>query len=203
MRHVSGYHYTFPIWEVLNEVESEHTVSPRQYTDRYDAIVSAIHKVSPATKFMGMALAAPSSHPGSFEYFLNPAHHTPGIPLDYISCHFYASPTRSQTHADWQYTFFDQADGFLNTVRYVESVRKRLSPSTRTDLDELSVILPTDNTVADKVPPPPAYWNLAGSLYAYLSIQLSRMQIDVLGESQRIGYPTQFPRVSMMDWTTN
>lgn len=203
VRHVSGYHYKFPIWEVLNEVESEHAMSPRQYTERYDAIVSAIHKVAPETKFMGLALAAPSSHPDFFEYFLNPAHHTPGIPLDYISYHFYASPTPSQTLADWQYTFFDQADGFLNTVRFVESIRKKLSPSTRTDLDELGVILPTDNTVVDNVPPPPAYWNLAGSLYAYLFIQLSRLQIDIIGESQLIGYPTQFPSVSLMDWTTN
>lgn len=202
-RHVSGYHYKFPVWEVLNEVDSEHAMSPQHYTERYDAIVSAIHKVSPETKFMGPALAAPGGHPDFFEYFLNPAHHKPGIPLDYVSYHFYASPSRSQTLADWQYTFFDQAEGFLNTVRYVEGIRKRLSPSTKTDLDELGVILPTDNTAADTVPPPPAYWNLAGSLYAYLFIQLSRLQIDVIGESQLIGYPTQFPSVSLMDWTTN
>jgi hypothetical protein len=53
------------------------------------------------------------------------------------------------------------------------------------------------------VPPPKAYWNLAGSLYAYLFIELSRLQIDVIGESQLIGYPTQFPSVSMMDWENN
>jgi hypothetical protein len=80
----------------------------------------------------------------SFEYFLNPANHKPSVPLDYISYYFYASPTPSQTLADWQYTFFDQANGFLGTVRYIENIRKRLSPSTKTDLDELGVILPTD-----------------------------------------------------------
>jgi hypothetical protein len=53
------------------------------------------------------------------------------------------------------------------------------------------------------VTPPPAYWNLAGSLYAYLYIQLSQMQIDVIGESQLVGYPTQFPSVSMMNWENN
>jgi hypothetical protein len=63
--------------------------------------------------------------------------------------------------------------------------------------------LPTDNNPEDKVPPPKAYWNLAGSLYAYLFIELSRLQIDVIGESQLIGYPTQFPSVSMMDWENN
>ena len=29
------------------------------------------------------------------------------------------------------------------------------------------------------------------------------MQIDLIGMSQMIGYPTQFPSVSMMDWTEN
>ena len=53
------------------------------------------------------------------------------------------------------------------------------------------------------MPPPDAYWNLCGSLYAYLYIELSRMQIDLIGMSQMVGYPTQFPSVSMMDWRTN
>jgi len=203
VEHQSGYHYKFPVWEVLNEVESEHSMTPQDYTKRYDAIVEAIHRVSPETKFMGMALSAPSGHPDFVEYFLNPANHKPGIPLDYISYHFYASPTPSQTIANWQYTFFDQADGFLNTVRYVEAIRKRLSPATKTDLDELGVILPTDNTDADKVPPPVGYYNLAGSLYAYLYIELSKLQIDLIGESQLVGYPTQYPSVSMMNWINN
>ncbi len=203
VRHESGHHYSFPYWEVLNEVDFEHKMTPQQYTERYDAIVSAIHAVSPETKFVGMALAAPSDRPEYFEYFLNHRNHRPGIPLDMISYHFYASPTADQKLDDWQYTFFDQANGFLNTVRYVETIRKRLSPETKTDTDELGVILPTDNTAADKVPPPSAYWNLAGSLYAYLFIELSKLQIDVIGESQLIGYPTQFPSVSMMDWTNN
>lgn len=203
VRHESGHHYKFPVWEVLNEVEAEHSMTPEDYTKRYDAIVEGIHRASPDTKFIGMALAAPRDHPEFFEYFLNPGNHKPGIPLDYISYHFYASPTRSQSISDWQYTFFDQADGFLSTVRYIDNIRKRLSPQTKTDLDELGVILPTDNTAADKVPPPAAYYNLAGSLYAYLYIQLSRLQIDLVGESQLVGYPTQYPSVSMMNWTNN
>ncbi len=203
LRHNSGHHYNIPYWEVLNEVDFEHSMTPRQYTERYDAIVSAIHKVSPNTKFVGLALAIPGHNPDDFEYFLNPAHHQPGIPLDMISYHFYASPIAGQTLDSWQYSFFDQADGFLSTVRYIEAIRKRLSPATRTDCDELGVILPTDNTAADKTPPPDAYWNLAGALYAYLYIELSRQQIDVIGESQLIGYPTQFPSVSMMNWRNN
>lgn len=203
VRHESGYHYKLPVWEVLNEVDFEHQMTPEQYTARYDAIVSAIHQVSPETKFVGMALAIPSTNPNYFEYFLNHKNHRPGIPLDMISYHFYASPAKEQTIDSWQFTFFDQAAGFLNTVRYIEEIRKRLSPETKTDTDELGVILPTDNKAGDNVPPPAAYWNLAGSLYAYLYIELSRLQIDVIGESQLIGYPTQFPSVSMMNWENN
>jgi len=156
---------------------------------------------------MGMALGGPSNAPQFVEYFLNPANHKPGIPLDYISYHFYAVPTYSQTIANWQYTYFDQADGFLNTVRYVEQIRKRLSPNTKTDTDELGVIS-ADDLLQDQPghvmqPIPPEYWNLAGSLYAYLYMQLSRQQIELIGESQLVGYPTQFPSVSMMNWVNN
>jgi hypothetical protein len=203
MRHESGYHYRLPVWEVLNEPEFEHNMTPEQYTVRYDAIVAAIHKVSPETKFVGLALATPSANPKYFEYFLDPRNHRPGTPLDIVSYHFYASPRKAETIDNWQYTFFDQASGFLNTVRYVEAIRKRLSPKTLTDLDELGVILPTDNTPQDKAPPPAAYWNLAGALYGYLYIELARLEIDIVGESQLIGYPTQFPSVSMMNWQTN
>jgi len=142
---------------------------------------------------MGMALGAPSNGLDFIEYFLDPSHHRPGIPLDYISYHFYAVPTARQTIADWQSTFFQQADEFLNTVRSIETIRKRLAPQTKTDIDELGTILRTDNTPADTVPPPPAYWNLSGALYAYLYLQLARLQIDVIGESQLVGFPRSFP----------
>jgi len=203
VRHNSGYHYKLPIWEVFNEVDFEHAMTPEQYTARYDAIVSAIHQVSPTTQFMGLALAMPGTNPHWFEYFLNHSNHKQGIPIDYISYHFYATPSPDENPDDWQYTFFDQADGFLNTVRYAEAIRERLSPETKTDLDELGVILPADNKPGDDVPPPHAYWNACGALYAYLFIELSQMKIDVAGMSQLVGYPTQFPSVSMMDWTNN
>ena len=78
VRHDSGYHYKLPYWEVLNEVDFEHSMTPEQYTARYDAIVSAIHAVSPDTKFVGLALAMPSRVPNYFEYFLNHSNHQAG-----------------------------------------------------------------------------------------------------------------------------
>jgi hypothetical protein len=199
-KHESGYHYTFPYWEVLNEVESEHSTTPEDYTKRYDYIVEGIRKVSPDTKFMGLALAAPGDNPKYFEYFLNPKNHKPGIPLDYISFHFYASPALDENLDGWQHTFFNQARGFLAVTRYILAIRDRLSPQTKIDTDELGVILPTDNTPADKNPLPGAYWNAAGALYGYLFIELAKQGVDVIGESQLVGYPTQYPSVSMIDY---
>jgi hypothetical protein len=202
-RRESGHHYKIEYWEVFNEVDAEHSTTPQQYTQRYDTVVAAIHKVDPEIKFVGLALANPGANPKMFSYFLNHANHRAGIPLDMISYHFYATPTKTQTLNDWQYTFFDQADHFLTTVRYVEALRTRLSPETRTTLDEIGSILPTDNAPDDaKELIPPAYWNLSGALYAYVFMETAKLGIDVAGESQLVGYPSQFPSVTMMDWST-
>jgi hypothetical protein len=207
-RHDSGHHYKIPYWEVLNEVDFEHRMTPQTYTRVYDSIVSAIRKVQPQMKFMGAALAGTSpgicltqDNAGFFEYFLNPKNHKPGIPLDIISYHFYASPAADQSPEAQPYSAFEQADGFLTQVRYVESIRKRLAPNTQTDLDELGVIPADDNAVPRK-PIPNSYWNMAGALYGYLYGMLSRQGIEVAGESQMVGYPSQFPGVSMVDWNT-
>lgn len=206
--HESGHHYELPIWEVLNEADLEHATTPKAYTERYDIIVEAIRAVSPGTEFVGLGIANPSANPEYFEYFLDPANHRDGIPLDWISYHFYAAPSVAEGIDEWQHTMFAQADGFLATVRYVESIRKRLSPSTRTMINETGAILGDDHLTvmgADMGPDPQipdAYWNLAGALYASLFVELTRMGIDVVGESQLVGYPGQFPSVSMVDWET-
>jgi hypothetical protein len=193
--HKSGHHYKIAWWEVLNETEAEHNTTPQQYTERYDAIVSAIHKVSPKTKFVGLAMAY-ANRLNYYEYFLNPKNHRPGIPLDMISYHFYADPgSRANNPATWH--FCEQADQFLDTVRKIEAIRKRLSPSTKTDTDELGVIAP-DQSWQNL----PIYWNAAGAMYAYLYLELSKLGIENVGESQLVGYPTQFPSVSMVNWET-
>ena len=143
-----------------------------------------------------MALAFPD-RPEWFEYFLNSKNHHPGIPLDGISYHHYPTPSYNQETLDsYQYTFFDRASGFLSRVRYIENIRKRLSPKTITTINEIGTIIgsQTGNDI------PSDYWNLSGALYAYMFLELTKMGIDVAGESQLVGYPTQFPDVSMMDW---
>ena len=196
----SGYHFDIPYWEVLNEPDLEHQPTPEQYTHEYDAVVSAIKKISPKTKFVGMALAF-GTDPEWFEYFLDHKNHKGGVPIDMISYHFYATPSLDQSIDVMQYTFFDKANGFINSVRFIENIRKRLSPQTKTTVDEIGSILLTD-FLPNAPDIPNEYWNLSGALYAYAFAALSNIGIDLIGESQLVGYPTQFPSVSMMNWNT-
>lgn len=202
----SGYHYPIDWWEILNEVDFEHNMTPAQYTERYDAIVTAMRRVVPHMKFVGISLALPGKNPAFFEYFLNPANHQPGIPLDMISYHFYASPAPDESMEVEQFTYFAQADGFLNTVRYIETIRQRYSPDTRTTINEIGSIRADDSQQGAPgfvfKPIPNAYWNLSAATYAYLFAHLAVLGIDIAGESQLVGYPTQFPSVSMLDWET-
>ena len=202
-RYESGYHYSISHWEVLNEIDFEHHIDAETYTRLYDEVVNAMRKVQPDMKFVGLALAM-TTDPHYFEYFLDHKNHKPGVPLDFISYHFYAIPTADETPGAEQFTYFDQADGFLKTVRYIEAIRKRLSPETKTTIDELGVIS-ADDIAQDQPehvakPIENSYWNLAGAMYAYLFGEMTKIGIDVAGESQLVGFPTQFPSVSMVDW---
>lgn len=203
-RHESGHHYSIPYWEVLNEADFEHQMTPETYTKIYDAMVTAMKQVAPQTKFVGLALAAPSQNPHFFEFFLNHKNHAAGVPVDFISYHFYATPSSGETPEIQQHTFFAQADGFLHTVRYVEAIRQRLSPETGTMINELGAIAANDGDQGEPThvekPIPRSYWHLAGALYAYLFAELSRLGIDAAGESQLVGYPSQYPSVSMVNW---
>lgn len=195
--HRSNYHYKIPYWEVLNEPDLEHQLTPQSYTRIYDAVVKALKKISPDTKFVALGLAF-ETNPEWFEYFLNPANHRDGIQPEGISYHFYGTPHGAKrAPADYRFSFFDQANGFLDRVRYIENIRKRLAPNTFTTIDEIGNIL-GDQTGTDI---PAEYWNLSGAMYAYIYLELAKIGIDYAGESQLVGYPTQFPSVSMMDWT--
>jgi hypothetical protein len=84
---------------------------------------------------------------------------------------------------------------------------KRYSPSTKTDLNELGVILTEDEKEIRQPgyvakPEPAGYWNLAGAMYAYIYSEAAKLGIDVIGESQLVGYRSQFPSVSMMNYQT-
>ncbi|MEO6979119.1 MAG: glycosyl hydrolase family 39 [Mucilaginibacter sp.] len=196
--HKSGYHYEFQYWEVLNEPDLEHNFTPEMYTKVYDAMYTAIHKVSPKTKVVGLGLAYEKPH--WFEYFLNPKHHKPGIPLEVISYHCYANANDGQKFDAYEYTLFDKADLFLEKVGFIESIRKRLSPTTKTDINELGTFV--SNAMRGQ-PIAQEYWNLSASVYAYFFIELTKQGIDYIGESQLVGFPSQYPDVSMINYTNS
>jgi len=203
--HASGHHYDIRYWEVFNEVDGEHDTTPQQYVERYDAVTKAVLKVVPGMKFVALALSGPSDAARTFAYFLDSRNHQPGVPLDYISFHVYATPSGDQTLQDWQYTFFDRASEFISVTRYILQLRDMLSPTTKVMVNEAGSILTGDMSQGEpghmEKSIPPEYWNLSGALYAYLYIELAKLGVDTVGESQLVGYPTQFPSVAMLDWT--
>jgi hypothetical protein len=205
-RHDSGHHYKIDYWEVLNEVDLEHRMSPQFYTALYDAVTMAIAKVDPKIKFVGTALAFPAGNPQFFEYFLDHKNHKPGIPLDMISYHFYAAPTPDESFDVLPYSFFDQADGFLYVVRYIQTMRQKLSPQTATTVDEIGAISADDFKQGEPghvtQPIPDSFWNLCAALYAYVYGELSRLGVEGVGESALAQLPGFFPSVTMMDWNT-
>src|SRR5579862_8563463 len=214
--HRSDHHYDIPWWEVFNELDGQ--LSAEQYVTLYDQIVERIHRISPRTRFVGLSLGNTAFPAGVddidadfikfIEYFLNPKNHQSGIPLDMISYHFYAVGSSLQGIDSLQYTFFDQADGFLTEASFIEAVRKHLSPSTRVDWDEIGSVLYSDlyasrNDTSDTVTAIPlSYWNLSGALYAYLYLQGAKRGIDVVGASMLTGYPGNFPSVALVNAKT-
>ncbi len=204
--HNSGHHYKVDYWSVLNEPDIEHNLSPQVYTQLYDAVVKAVRKVSPQTKFVSISSSYAGSHPDMFDYFLDPRHHQPGIPLDMISYHFYAVPGSEEPKSIYPIVFFDQADRFLEVVGYIETLRKRLSPATGTMIDEIGTMLPSDWDQGKPgyvfKPIDPAYWNLSAAVYAYMFVHLAQLGIDAATESLIPGYPGQFPSIAILDWNT-
>lgn len=206
-RHDSGHRYEWDYWEVLNEPDMEHKMSPEQYTMRYDAIVAAIREVQPKMKFVGLSLADPMELPQYFEYFLNRDHHKPGIPLDMISYHFYAPVSAEAVNSgSGEDAVFDRTRKFLNAVKRIEAIRRRLSPRTTTAINEVGVIHDQDGGQREPgyvfKPFPDSYWNLGAAQFAFLYGELANLGIEMVGASALMQVPDFYPSVSMMDWET-
>eukprot|EP00117_Sycon_ciliatum_P018657 scpid41612/ scgid3296/ Beta-galactosidase 16 len=210
VQHKSDYNYDFQYWECLNEVESEHRNTPETYTKVYDYMVQGIRRHADPErkmKFVGMALEGHHEY-SWYTYFLNISNHVShDIPLDIVSFHFYASCS-SRTDPTTYTQFFSRADGFVDECKQIVAIRDALSPHTLLDVDETGVILPGDNSPNAPMFPL-VYYNAAGAMYAYLFGKLAEIGVEILGESQLVGYPElpelhlqpQFPSVAMLNWT--
>ncbi|MEV6278657.1 hypothetical protein [Nocardia sp. NPDC051832] len=206
--HESGHHYRFAYWEVLCEPDIGHRIPPHAYTELYDAIVARLAPLDPDMKFIGLSLSHVHHQPEYFWHFLDPANHTEGVPIDAISYHFYAQPeianpfgtAGNAPSAHWRDIFFAQADAFLDQVRFIDSIRRRLSPSTATFINELGTY-PAD--VMNPAPDiPDAYWALSAAVQSYLWAELVELGIDLVGIAEFMDYPGMIPGVSLIDWTT-
>ena len=139
-RWVPGYNLTISHWEVLNEIEGEHNLSPELYTRVYDAIVLGIRRWAPrgsaGMKFMGLALEN-SGGVGYVSYFLNSSNHAPGVPIDFISFHHYAGSARDGgvNGSDYE-AFFPSGSAWLAQVSAIQAIRDELNPSVMLDADE-------------------------------------------------------------------
>ena len=175
-------------------------MSPPDYTARYDAVAAAIHTVSPDTKFVALALAAPSQHPEMFEYFLDHKNHRPGIPLDMISYHFYATPAAAETaeigNTPSSTRPTDSSTRSATSSRSASGCRpKRAPPWTKSAAS--CPAIPRARRPFPMSTGTPRERSMRTCIW-----QAMRMGIDIVGESQFVGYPTQFPSVSMVDWNT-
>jgi hypothetical protein len=197
--HESGHRYRLDTWEVLNEPDAEHLMTAEQYTERYDAIVSAVREVSPTTEFMGLSLMRPMNLPHYFEYFLDARNHQAGIPIDWISYHFYATAQLGESLESQVVSLFRQSDDFIAAAGRIRAQRDRLSPGTKIAINEVGTMMAEDFSGIHN-PIPPRYWNLSAAVYAYVFAELTKLGTDLVGQSQIVGFPNQFPSVTMLDW---
>ncbi|QSB14609.1 hypothetical protein JQS43_24590 [Natronosporangium hydrolyticum] len=208
VHHASDHRYRFAHWEVLIEPDIGHQLSPEVYTRLYDLVVERLRPLDPEMRFVGLSLSPVTQDADYFWHFLNPANHQPGIPIDAFSHHFYASPALinplgSEGNAPfhtWPTTFFAQADGFLDKVALVDSIRRHLSPNTEHHINEIGSFAP--DVLAAEPQIPQEYWALGGALIGYLWSRLTTMGIELVGVAEFLGYPGVIPGTTLVDWDT-
>lgn len=206
VRHESGHSYRFAYWEVLCEPDLNSRISPETYTRLYDAVVERLQPLDPEMRFIGLSLSHVHHNPEYFWHFLDSENHLPGTPLDAFSYHFYAQPEIVNPFAPegnaeetiWRSLFFAQAESFIDQVRFIDSIRRRLAPETKTFLNEIGTY-PAD--VMNPNPQiPDSYWALSGSVHAYLWARCVQLGIDLVGIAEFMDYPSMIPGVSLIDW---
>ncbi|WP_282781508.1 hypothetical protein [Nocardia sp. CC201C] len=208
VRHTSGRRHRFAYWEVLCEPDIGHRLSPQVYTRLYDAVVERLRELDPEMKFVGLSLSPVTQDPEYLWHFLDPANHRAGIAVDAVSYHFYATPDildptsaeRNPPFEEWRGTFFAQAEGFITQVRLIDSIRRKLSPHTKTFINEIGSFAPDVMSTEPDIPQD--YWALGGAVIAYLWSRLTELGIDIVGVAEFMDYPGMIAGTSLLDWNT-
>jgi glycosyl hydrolase family 39 (putative alpha-L-iduronidase) len=202
--HRSGHHYRFDAWEVLNEPNAEHQMSGAEYVRRYDAIVDAVRRASPGTRFIGPALVFPFYQERFMKTFLKPAHHRPGVPIDMMSYHFYVSTEHERLTAGCPAPAFAEVDRGVSGARRLERLRARLRPAAGTAVTESGTVAVEDLAQWKPGyvyrPIPDTYWRLSAAVWAYMVSRLAELGVDVVAQSALAQFPGQFASVTMLDW---
>jgi len=204
-RHESGHNYKIGIWEIMNEPDHESIAMTKElYTALYDVVAEEIMKVQPEMQFMGLSMSNLHLAPEWTEYFLDRKNHKPGIPLDLVSYHMYATiPGDNNDPELYPMKVFDQADDMLNTIRITDSIRQRLSPETRVDINESGILFrepPRGWGRMDGDSFHDSFWNLSAAYYAYIYAGLALQGIDIVGKSTLWSDPKDWPEVSLLNW---
>ncbi|MGA9071398.1 MAG: hypothetical protein WB424_14130 [Terracidiphilus sp.] len=209
--HNSGHHLKIDYWGILNEPNWENHIGVEEYTKIYDAVAEAIHKVDPKVQFFGPEV---TDIDGAIvpwaRYFLNPKNHSPNAPkLDWFSLHNY--PVADNNPDSWHLKYFankndNSTDAFAEELREVIKLRDELSPDTKLAIDELGtfdVIKPGEDC-GQAVEPyhafHPRYWAASGGNWAVNFITAEQFGIPIISMTQMLGYETQSPSTTMLDW---
>jgi hypothetical protein len=210
--HKSGYHFKIDYWGILNEPDSENKLDVVQYTKIWDAVAEAIRKIDPHVRFFGPEVSGAEVEWAG--YFLNPKNHAPSAPaIDFFSLHNYV--VGKNEPATWQVDYFtspnrtgpgSSSGAFIGQLRSVMKIRDELSPATEIVIDELGTAnLPklSDGWHPD-VPYStfhPLYWVAMGANWAADFITAEEFGIPLISMTQMLGYPTQSPSCTMVNWT--
>lgn len=210
--HESGHSYKFAYWEVLCEPNLTapvgHSISPETYTKLYDMIVERLQELDPDMKFIGLSLAHAGDNPEYYWNFLNKGNHKESTPIDAISYHFYASADlnnlfvqdQNAPFSEWRGIFFAQADGFLQKVDFVNSIKQRLNPKVETHINEIGTYSPDFMNPAAQFPE--IYWPMSAAHFAYVWAGLVERNVELVSIAELFDYPGMFAGTTLVNWET-
>eukprot|EP01050_Picozoa_sp_SAG11_P021015 SAG11_NODE_3658_length_2305_cov_1.266999_3_plen_170_part_00 len=166
----------------------------RAYTQFYDGVVQQLQQdhAELGLKYHGLVLADillksegtayETDAEEYFHYFLNRSNHATGVPLDYVSYHWYG--TANGHGANWTaWRPFEQAEIMLAKAARLQSIVQQLSPTTKVNVDEIGSLYGCDDVFgADRF-----YFNAIGAVYAFVYSELAELGVEIMAASQLTG----------------
>ena len=158
---------------------------------------------------------------------MNASNHKPGIPLDWLSYHFYSQVGAGTSAAGFGEKFFSDADAFIEEVSEIQQLIALYANTSVTGkplknyIDEIGCFygdvqqagVPGKGKGLDLMGPNATlYWNAGAAMYSYVFGHFTEIGIEFAGASQLMGVPrlpsSLFPgrpasTDGMSTWTQN